>query len=208
MTAFDSRYVGHSLKNFWNLDFTAEGCGDAERFASVAFGVFKRALRDLDARTCCQRCRQIDAGSFKDGLVGQPTGFGQITTLQGGLGRPDLDYPGSHGLSELPRGFTRLPRRGGIAGGQAGDSDHPAAVNVEVLEIFGRAVQRLVRRRSRAEQVTLQSHRVALAHQGEHLQQRVVSCCRLVDDLAEQRDRAGQITAARPCISEPNAGRT
>jgi hypothetical protein len=67
LTAFDSGNVSQRLKNLWDQDFTAEGCGNAERFASVAFGVFQRASCDPDARTGCQRRRQIDAGSFKDG---------------------------------------------------------------------------------------------------------------------------------------------
>ena len=155
VTAFDSGYVGQRLKDVWDQDITAEGGGDAERFASVAFGVFQRAPCDLDARTGCQRRRQIDATLRSDGLVNQPTGFGQITTLQGGLSRPDGDYPGHHGLSESRRGFTRLPRRDGVAGGQARGRDHPVAMKVEVLDIFGRAVQRLACRRPRADHVTV-----------------------------------------------------
>ncbi len=61
VTAFDSGDVGQRLKDVWDQDFTADGGGDAERFASVAFGVFQRAPCDLDARTGCQRRRQIDA---------------------------------------------------------------------------------------------------------------------------------------------------
>ena len=155
VTAFDSGDVGKRLKDVWDQYFTADGGGDAERFASVAFGVFQRASCDLDARTGCQRRRQIDTSLRSGGLVNQPTGFAQITTLQGGLSRPDVDYPSHHGLSEVRRGFSRLPRRGGVAGGQAGGRDHPIAMKVEVVDIFGRAVQRLACRRTRAYHVTV-----------------------------------------------------
>ena len=61
VTTFDSGYVGQRLKDVWDQDLTAEGGGDAQRFASVAVGVFQRTPRDLDARTGCQRRRRIDA---------------------------------------------------------------------------------------------------------------------------------------------------